>query len=378
MDSVFATRLSVDGANALIVSHASSVTRWAVRYIGPWWGATTVQASDLDAFNDPVITAEIDTDQYADIASRIFSGRYEVATYARATVLVSRIGKPLVMACAPTERLALRARPTTGQIEIFGADPLTVSVAASRFARDVIKALLERNGWVPVHASAVVRMDRCLLVLGPARTGKTTLAMLLARTHKWDLLANDRAFVRVDHGFVRVLPWPTAAAIGLGLLDALGWFDIASARIRDGEQPYPTQNDRVTAALHDQIRGPLHEDGDRELKAQVFPDQLKSWFGIRLASTGRVAGLLFPSVVPDARPAALGHLDSMDEANVIDADAESGYPDILDLAVVDAEARDRALDAVRHHLLRVPRYQLTLSHDATGNARLLETLADSI
>ncbi|MGA4840996.1 hypothetical protein [Streptomyces sp. G45] len=43
-------------------------------------------------------------------------------------------------------------------------------------------------------------------------------------THRagWRLLADDRVLVRPDGDGVRVLPWPSAAAIGVGLLDALG------------------------------------------------------------------------------------------------------------------------------------------------------------
>ncbi|MDQ3760532.1 MAG: hypothetical protein M3460_02180 [Actinomycetota bacterium] len=45
--------------------------------------------------------------------------------------------------------------------------------------------------------------------------------LLLTRYCGWELPANDRIFVRADTGEVQILPWPAAAAIGLGLLDAL-------------------------------------------------------------------------------------------------------------------------------------------------------------
>jgi hypothetical protein len=65
----------------------------------------------------------------------------------------------------------------------------------------------------------------------------------------------------------------------------------------------PSQDERVTAALRAGHRTPLREPDGRELKAQVFPDQLHTWFGLRLATSGIVAVLLFSTVVPGA-PAA--------------------------------------------------------------------------
>jgi hypothetical protein len=98
-----------------------------------------------------------------------------------------------------------------------------------------------------------------------------------------------------------VLPWPSAAAVGLGLLDGLNWYDTVRTRLRSGETLHPTQDQRVTDALLAGRREPLW-DGGRELKVQLFPDQFETWFGLRLATQGQAAALLFPQIDPEAAP----------------------------------------------------------------------------
>ncbi|MFC8374211.1 hypothetical protein ACFUIT_40795 [Streptomyces sp. NPDC057239] len=103
-----------------------------------------------------------------------------------------------------------------------------VATATARLAREVVRGVLLRDGWTVLHASAVVRDGRVILTLGGKGAGKTTTAVALAHRYRLGLLANDRVFVRpAGNGGVDVLPWPAAAAVGLGLLDALGWFDVA-------------------------------------------------------------------------------------------------------------------------------------------------------
>ncbi|MFC8096976.1 hypothetical protein [Streptomyces sp. NPDC057363] len=98
-----------------------------------------------------------------------------------------------------------------------------------------------------LHASAVVQDGRTVLTFGGKGAGKTTTALALASRHGYGLLANDRVFVRPgERGGVDVLPWPSAAAVGLGLLEALGWFETARERLEAGEALHPTQDKRVT------------------------------------------------------------------------------------------------------------------------------------
>ncbi len=161
----------------------------------------------------------------------------------------------------------------------------------ARLAREVVRGgRLLADGWQILHASAVVRPPPTGGDAPRSRQqgagGKTTTGFLLARTGRFQLLANDRVFARFDGEVIRVLPWPSAAAIGFGLLDALGWYEPVRARVRAGEQMHPTQKQKVTDALLAGDRAPLWKASGVEMKPQFFPDQLETWLGLTLATEG--------------------------------------------------------------------------------------------
>lgn len=315
-DSPTATRIGAAEASATVVSHTPTVTAWALRYFGPWWNAVEVPPpGGHDTNNGPVVVAEVHPSRYTDLAARVTSSPHEETVYARAPILVARGNEGSVHALAPTEELAYRTEPGSDRILILGANEEPVNTAAARLAREAVRAVLHREGWTLLHASAVVSDGRAVLTFGSKGAGKTTIALLLARHCGWELLANDRIFVRASPAGVQILPWPAAAAIGLGLLDALGLYDLASDRVRTGEQLHPTQDERVTAALRAGHRTPLRDPDGRELKTQVFPDQLHTWFGLPLATSGHAAALLFPIVAAGAPAARAEQCCSLAEAD---------------------------------------------------------------
>ncbi len=375
-DTPTATQIGAAGASAIVVSHTPAVSRWALCYFGSWWDAadTPVPTTD-DARDGYVIVAEVDPHRYTDLARRVPAGAHKRVVYARAPLLLSHGDDGVVHALSPTEKLAYRARPRSGRILLVGVSELPVSLATARLARETVRALLRSDGWALLHASAVTRHGRALLALGSKGAGKTTCALTLARRCGWELLANDRVFVRGDATGVRVLPWPAAAAIGLGLLDALGLYDAARDRIRSGDRPHPTQDVRVTMALRAGHRDPPRGPHGRELKAQVFPHQLRDWFGLRLATAGRAAALLFPTVAPGVTPSYGGPHRGLEDSDFFTATTEDRYPDIFGLMPA---AREHANTDVREHLARLPHHTVTLGHDITANTELLHEIAVAI
>lgn len=234
-----------------------------------------------------------------------------------------------MIALSAGEDLAYRADLTTGRIVIAGRQSEAVALAAARPARESIRGQLLRAGWAVLHSSAVVRSDGATVRrFGDKGAGKTTTALLLA-TRGWSLLANDRVFVRPSAEGVDVVLWPSAAALGLGLLDALGWFDPARERLRNGEHFHPTQNQRVTDALLAGRREPLWEDsGKREMKVQVFPDQ----FDVALSTGGTAALMLFPRIDAAAMPGIADGGRILSEHDFMSGKTEDRYPDIFGLA----------------------------------------------
>lgn len=377
--SLTATRIDAAEASATVVSHNRAVTAWALRYFGPWWNAVNMSwPAGHDTAGGPVVIAEVDPSRYADLAAVVTGSSHEETVYARSSILVGHGDDGSVHALSPAEELAYRTESGSGAILIVGANEEPVNTAAARMAREAIRALLHREGWTLLHASAVVRDGRAVLAFGSKGAGKTTTALLLARHSGWELLANDRIFVRTGPSGLQILPWPAAAAIGLGLLAALGLYDLTRDRVRAGEQLHPTQDERVTATLRAGNRTPLRDPDGRELKIQVFPDQLHTWFGLPLATGGNAAALLFPTVVPGALAARAEQCRSLAETDFFSFKTEDRYPDIFGLSRTDADTRDQARATARERLGQLPHYAVTLGHDITANIEVLGKIVASV
>lgn len=212
-DSVTATRIGAAEAYATVVSRAPTVTGWAMRYFGPWWDAVYVTPSDdPNAADGPVLVAEVDPRGFADLADRVTGGPHEETWYAGAPILVARDDNGSVCALSPKDELAYRTDPDSGRILIVGTQEQPVSMAAARLAREAVRAKLHGDGWTLLHASAVVRDGQAVLALGGKGVGKTTTAPLLARYCGWELLANDRIFVRA--GSVSSTPPGSGSSLG--------------------------------------------------------------------------------------------------------------------------------------------------------------------
>jgi hypothetical protein len=274
--------------------------------------------------------------------------------------------------------LAYRSELTAGTLEVIGYDPEAVSTATARLAREMVRGVLLRDGWSILHASAVVHEGRVTLTIGEKGAGKTTTAVALANVYRLGLLANDRVFVRANEdGGVDVLPWPSAAALGLGLLDALGWFDLARDRLERGEALHPTQDERVTEALLTCRTTPLW-DGGRELKAQVFPDQFPHWFGLDLATSGQAAAIVFPRIEAGAVPAVEDRGRELEDGDFMSGATEDRYPDVFALARVDGGGTPAARAEVTRRLAALPHHCVVLSHDVRGNAHFLAKLTGCV
>jgi hypothetical protein len=371
-----AIRLESVGAEVSVVSAEHAVTDWSVRYFGQWWKAAEVDPQTVCA--GPLVLAEVDPGAYAEASRAVTQAPHTSTVYAKAPMLLARDeAAGVIWAVCPEEALAYRSEPAGASLMICGCDVEPVAMATARLAREVMRGVLLRDGWAVLHASAVVHQGRAFLTLGQKGAGKTTTALALAARYGLGLLANDRVFVRVnDRGGVDVLPWPSAAALGLGLLDALGWFDICRERLEAGEALHPTQDGRVTEAILAGRREPLWE-GSKERKAQVFPDQFPGWFGVPLATEGEAGALVFPRIEPGAAPAVEGGAHrGLSDGDFMSGVTEDRYPDVFALARVDGGGSDEARHEVAHRLAELPHHSVMLGHDISASADFLAKLLD--
>ncbi|MEU0100378.1 hypothetical protein [Streptomyces sp. NPDC006267] len=314
--------------------------------------------------------ADVDSTRLARIAALVGDGDHDEVQYANARTLVARQEGGAIYATQPDERLAYHYDPAANRLVIVGAHAEPVAVAAARLARELIRSQLLRAGFHILHASCVVRAGRALLTFGTKGAGKTTTALLLAR-QGFDLLANDRVFIRPQDGGLLILPWPSAAAIGFGLLDSTGLYEPLRARVLEGEQLHPTQDQRVTDALHAGSTKPIWNAQGKELKPQLFPDQLSSLLGMRLASRAHAAALLFPQVDRGTEPHVLEAPRALGEDDFFNSKTEDRYPDIFRLTPTKASPATDLAD----RLAQLPRRALVLTHDSGRSAELLTKTA---
>ncbi|WP_329426255.1 hypothetical protein OG339_39245 [Streptosporangium sp. NBC_01495] len=371
-----ATRLHIAAASVAVTSNTPAVTDWCSRYVTPWWHAVSVSSESVGA--EPTLLADVDPDQYAKMADLVRSRPHEQTTYARTQILVATDGEDTI---AVSEGLAYRSEPGTDSLIITGHEAEPVALAAARLSREMVRGQLLQDGWVVLHASAVTDdKGRTLLAFGSKGSGKTTTALLLA-SEGWHLLANDRVFARPGPDGVQILPWPSAAAVGLGLLDALGWYDLTRTRLVAGEQLHPTQSSQVTEALLAGTRAPLWErdGGERELKAQIFPHQFNDWFGLNLSTGGAAAALLFPRISPGATPVLEEKSRGLTGEDFMSGATEDRYPDIFGLGRgIDGGGRSEQRVAVTEQLAELPHHSIVLGHDGAENAAFLAELTSEM
>ncbi|WP_306454813.1 hypothetical protein [Streptomyces sp. WZ.A104] len=362
-----AVRITAASHHVTVASSTPSITDWSRRYFGPWWQATS---SEAGADAGPLVAAGVDETEAAQLAQLVTDYPHDVVTYANAPLLHTRDDDGCVYAHQPDSSLSYQYQPDV--LRIAGTEPVPVALAAARLARELLRSQLLADGWHILHASAAVRDGSTVLTLGEKGAGKTTTALLLAQSG-WQLLANDRVFVRPDgDGGVDVLPWPSAAAIGLGSLDALGVYDEVRARHLAGERLHPTQHERVSQALTDGKRDPIFASSGKELKPQFFPDQLTTWLGLPLAVSGKAGRIVFPRIAPAAAPAVEGRGRELVDSDFFTAGTEDRYPDVFGLAPKAADDEVRRVLADR--LTALPSVSVALNHDRDASAKLLRQL----
>ena len=126
-----------------------------------------------------------------------------------------------------------------------GRDPLFHLVVLS------LGLLLRHQGWFPLHAAALAREGRGVLLPGRSGQGKTTIALSLLR-HGWAALSDDTVLLRAAgngvraHAFRRPLCVEPGAATCFPELDGPGWpasLSDASKWQVDVDRLYPGQSD---------------------------------------------------------------------------------------------------------------------------------------
>jgi hypothetical protein len=365
-----ALRVSAGPATVLVTSDAPAVTDWITQYFGCWW--TVRPITSADDTSGPVLGCHIDPDRFAAARDSLNTRAHRIIEFARNPLYVADNTDNTVCAVDPTEQVAYGTDTGRTRLTLTATGSLGLCLAAARITRELIRAQLEADGWAIMHASAAVRDNNATLALGPKGAGKTTTALLLT-TQGHQLLANDRVFL---HPATRaLLPWPAAAALGLGLLHAHGLLDGVRAQLAAGQHLHPTVDPAVTAAILNGHTSPLRDPHGRELKTQLFPHQLTDWLGLRLTRSATAAALIFPRFDPDGEPRLDAFSHTVTSSDFFDPDHDDRYPDFLRLTRITPEHRHQIWARTRDALATVPHHSVVLTHDTTRSRQLLATQA---
>lgn len=366
-------QLAVGAVGVTVRSPHRSVVDWIARYVGPWWHTAPADGAQ----GNPVVTAT--ATGFTELAAEVDAAGWQEDSYPRAATRYALGREGTVIAVTPSDRVGYRYTSATRRMDVHGEQPAALARAAARVARELVRAQLVADGWVLLHASATVWSGgQAVLVLGGRGAGKSTIAFTLAAAGA-GLLGNDRVFARpTGDGGVELAPWPSGAAVGLGLLGALGWTGVARERLAAGAAPHPSQDARVTAAILAGHTTALF-DGGRELKAHIRPEDFTGWFGLSGATTGRVAAVFFPAIRPEATPGLddtrYGAAVGVAESDFMTGETEDSYPDIFGLTGGMGAGTPQARAETAARLAAVPGHAVVLGHDPGANAAFLTRLA---
>ena len=366
-----AVSVTAGEAACLAICEHPPVLDWITLYLGSWWTVTPAPAIPGGS-GDAVLRCRLDPEAHRRARAAVHDQPHRIVEFARKPVQVAD-DRADVRAVDVDEQVAYHATGDGREVTLVAADSLGLCLAAARIARELIRVQLEAAGWVILHASAAVGDGHAILALGGKGAGKTTTALLLA-CDGLTLLSNDRVFLRPDT--LALLPWPSAAALGLGLLRGHGLLDGVRARLVAGERLHPTVDPRVVAAIRHGHDTPLVDDRGRELKPQFFPHQLVDWLGLRLARSAVAGRLLFPRVSPTTQPALRPTERTLVSSDFFDPDSDDRYPDFLRLARTSPDRRHALWSRAGQHIAMLPRSSVTLNHDTAAARHLLAPLSN--
>jgi hypothetical protein len=173
-------------------------------------------------------------------------------------------------------------------------------IAWLRVVRELATVAFARAGLLPVHGAGFSDEKGAVLVLGPRRSGKTSLLVHALRGGA-SYLANDRAFVDASAS-------PTAR--GMATIVALrdGTLDLFPD-LRAAYEGARFDRDRTIAECAPGVDRPTPRVGPGFERAGIGPAQLCRLLGASMTAEAPVRALLFPRVDPEARGLVLEPLD---------------------------------------------------------------------
>ena len=356
--------IAVEGRSVWVEGDESVIT-WIESYVGGWWTAQSTMNCGRRRFVGKV-------GNVWQMPSPADNKRERVETYF-GTIAEAWRKDGAVFVVVDGGKIGYCWDAGSQELVVIGLDPAAVAIDLNRIARAALTAELEGDGWVMVHAACVVDGDAGAVVVGPKGSGKSTTALGLAAGHSFGLLGNDRCFARVEDGHIRCIAWPGSVAVGLGLLNALGWTEVLAKGLREGARNHPAQRAEVVRQI---LRGDsrsLFERG-KELKYEILPRQFSELFGIQLVREGYVTRLVLPRFEHDPAPVCAEDV----VRNSTLTSVGDGYPNFLGVGFLNSKLSASAVTRVIEALCSLDVELPVFSKGRDRNPSTLEQLAERI
>jgi hypothetical protein len=247
------------------------------------------------------------------------------------------------------ERIVFRCRPASGRIElaIVSGRLADVLFATQLLLTIGIMETFKRFGRFPLHAGALARRGRGILLPGTSGAGKSTTTVALVRAG-FDFLADDTVFLSTSTS-APADPW-----------SATGGTDVAVTG-------FPDQVDvsERTAAMVPELRPLLEQPLLPGRKKHSF--RIEDVFGSRIVEQCRPVALVFPRVVPGRRSSTepLGASEAL----------RALVPDLL---LTEPVATQAHLDMLGGLARTVPGFTLLAGSDLDGVAACLSELVQGV
>jgi hypothetical protein len=238
-----------------------------------------------------------------------------------------------------------------------------------RCMREMFTKQLEDDGLLVFHAGSVVISDRGVAVCGAKGAGKSTTVVSLVEAGA-AFLSNDRSYIGVTDARLRIHPWPTTAAVGMG---TIYHFPGLRAWMEQGGWSYELQERLSAKARHEYLSGLT------AAQLAAVPDKLDltSWelarsLGSTVAASAPLSCLVFPQIDLSVREPVLEAMEAQRAAGILQAQCftphDKGYPDWLGWRMqTDEELHARVRSLVDRITGEVPCVQLRFG-DLRGDA----------
>jgi hypothetical protein len=338
-----AVRVSFAGQSFLFGTNAPHHVAWLRSYTAPQYDVDAADAASrahLTSFEDTAFEAGI-RQRLGDLPGRSTVLYQDYPAFevdlGDGWTAWAHTSRPSIIVCSPDRRRCVTLG-VPGDVE-SKAEPV-------RCLREMFTKTIERTGHLVFHAGAVAIEGHGVAICGAKGAGKSTTVISLVEAGA-SFLSNDRSYIGPDDDDLRLYPWPTTSAIGMGTLyhfpGLRSWLE------RGGGWTYEPQGRLTEAARHEYLAtltpAQLAALPD---KLELTSEELARSLGSTVHPSAPLAGLVFPQLDLDRRDVVIEEAPAGVAAEVLRSQCytprDKSYPDWLRWRT---EAEDRLAAASR-------------------------------